>query len=101
MEETSEKNFENLYTKKLCAIPFNENDYINNLNNKENEKLCGFLDTIENKFFVKNNEDCPINEIIINKENSVGDKYTNVELIKDEFYLHYAIEKMDENNTFF
>ena len=99
MEETSEKNFEILYTKKLCAIPFNENDYINNLNNKENEKLCGFLDTIENKFFVKNNEDCPINEIIINKENSVGDKYTNVEIIKDEFYLHYANEKMDENGN--
>ena len=70
IKETEEKYFDVLYNKKLCAIPYNENDYAKNINNENNNngKLCGFIDTKGKKYFVENSKPCPINKIIINKE---------------------------------
>ena len=104
-EETNEKFFDVLNKKKLCVFPFNENDYIINLNkgkNENNDKLCGYLDNIENKFYVQNNEECPINKIIINKEKTIQNeenKFIDIELIKDELYLHYSNAPIDNENS--
>ena len=95
IEETQEKYFDILYTKKLCAFAFDENDYIKNLNNEKKEKFCGLIDTIGNKYYVKKDEQCPINKIIINKENKNYEKFKNIELIKDEYYLHYSNEYLN------
>ena len=103
IEETQEKYFDVLYSKKLCAIAFDDNDYINNLNNEKNEKFCGLIDTKGNKYYVKRDEQCPINKIIINNENNENYvKFINIELIKDEIYLHYSNEYLnsEDNNNF-
>ena len=101
IEETQEKYFDVLYTKKFCAFAFDENDYIKNLNNEKKEKFCGLIDTIGNKYYVKKDEQCPINKIIINKENKNYEKFKNIELIRDEYYLYYSNEYLnteDDNN---
>jgi len=71
-EETNEKYFDVLFSKKLCAVPFDDKDYIKHLKNENNGKLCGYLDNIKNKFYVENEKECPINNIIINNENSIN-----------------------------
>ena len=102
IEETEENYFNVLYTKKLCAIAFDDNDYIMNLNKEKDEKYCGIIDTAGNKYYVKNGAQCPINKIIINNENKNYEKFTNIELIKDEYYLHYSNEYLnsDDNSNF-
>ena len=100
IEETNEKYFDVLYTKKLCAIVLNDNDYIKNLENRKNDNYCGKIDTIGNKYYVKNGEQCPINKIIIDNENKNYDGFTNnIELIKDEYYLHYSNGYLNEDDN--
>ena len=94
IEETEEKLFDVLYGKKLCFFPFNDLDYVTNLNNKKEGKLCGNLDNIGNKFYVSNDEECPINKISINKENG-----NNGKLIGEGYYLHYSKDSLEEDNN--
>ena len=109
IEETSQKTFDTIFSKKLCAFSYNENNYINNIDNngenKENKKLCGLLDTNGIKYYIENDKECPINKIIINNKISVNDdKFTfnSVELIKDKYYLHYSndFNETDDNSNF-
>ena len=97
-DETNEKYFDVLYGKKLCAITFNDYDYISNMND-EKEKLCGHLDNIGNNFYVKEGEDCPINKIIIDNKEIIDNNYKTLELIKDEYYLHYSSDNLNSNNS--
>ena len=98
-EETNEKYFDVLYGKKLCAVPFDDKDYIKHLKNENNGKLCGYLDNINNKFYVENGKECPVNNIIINNENSINDeKHKTIELIKDQYYLHYSNDYINEES---
>ena len=98
-EATDEKDFDVLYSKKLCAVPFDNNEYKNYINNGINDKLCGYLDNTKNKFYVESGKGCPINNIIINKENSIEvGKYNTIELIKDQYYLHYSIDYINEES---
>ena len=101
-EETNEKFFEVLYSKKLCAVPFDNKDYkdyINLLNNEKNGKFCGYLDNIKNKFYVENEQNCPINNININNKNSLdNEKDKTIELIKDQYYLHYSNDIINEDS---
>ena len=96
IKETKEKTFNNIFSKKLCAFPFNENNYISNLNqnkNGKNKKFCGLLDTSGNKYFIDEDKECPINKIIINEEQTINEKnriFTSIELIKNKYYLHYS-----------
>ena len=105
IQEMKEKNFTIIFTKKLCVDSFNENNYITNLNNNndKNRKLCGLLDTMGNKYYVDNGKECPVNKIIINKEEK-QDSFNTIELIKDEYYLHYSNNYNNNNedisNTF-
>ena len=100
IEETDKKSFEVIFGKKLCAIPFNEKDYINNLVNVKGGKLCGKIDSIGNKLYVNTEEDCPINDIIINKVKKI-DKYTTIEFIENELYLHFSNENVDEDKDYY
>ena len=100
IEETDKKSFEVIFGKKLCAIPFNEKDYINNLVNVKGGILCGKLDSIGNKLYVNTEEDCPINDIIINKVKKI-DKYTTIEFIENELYLHFSNEGLDEDKDYY
>ena len=105
IKETKEKNFDKIFTKKLCAISFNENNYISNINKNNydnNKKVCGLLDTTGTKYYIDNNEECPINKIIINNEKNIKIKdekysFTTLELIKDKYYLHYSNNYYDNN----
>ena len=110
IEETSQKTFDTIFSKKLCAFSYNENNYINNIDNngenKENKKLCGLLDTNGIKYYIENDKECPINKIIINNKISINndEKFTfnSVELIKDKYYLHYSndFNETDDNSNF-
>ena len=100
IEETDKKSFEVIFGKKLCAIPFNEKDYINNLVNVKGGKLCGKIDSIGNKLYVNTEEDCPINDIIINKVKKI-DKYNTIEFIENELYLHFSNENVDEDKDYY
>ena len=99
-EETNEKFFEVLYSKKLCIVPFDDKNYLNLLNNGKNGKLCGYLDNNKiNEFYVENEKECPINNIIINNQNSIDDeKYKTIELIQDQYYLHYSNDNIEEKS---
>ena len=109
IEETSQKTFDTIFSKKLCAFSYNENNYINNIDNngenKENKKLCGLLDTNGIKYYIENDKECPINKIIINNKISNNDEkftFNSVELIKDKYYLHYSndFNETDDNSNF-
>lgn len=109
IEETSQKTFDTIFSKKLCAFSYNENNYINNIDNngenKENKKLCGLLDTNGIKYYIENDKECPINKIIINNKISINDEkftFNSVELIKDKYYLHYSndFNETDDNSNF-
>ena len=100
IEETDKKSFEVIFGKKLCAIPFNEKDYINNLVNVKGGKLCGKIDSIGNELYVNTEEDCPINDIIINKVKKI-DKYNTIEFIENELYLHFSNENVDEDKDYY
>jgi len=109
IEETGQKTFDIIFSKKLCVFSYNENNYVNNINsngeNKENKKLCGLLDTNGTKFYIDNDKECPINKIIINNKSNINDdKFTfkSIELIKDKYYLHYSnsFNENDEHNKF-
>ena len=106
IEETKEKSFNTIFTRKLCAVSFDEKNYSSNLNNNnendKNKKYCGLLDTIKTKYYLDNDKECPINKIIINKEKNINDgKYifNSIELKKDEYYLHYS-NNYNENNNY-
>lgn len=108
INETDKKIFNNIFSKKLCAISSNENNYLSNINNNnnnynDNKKLCGVLDTIGTKYYVENDKECPISKIIINNEQYIDDeKYTfnTIELIKDKYYFHFSNNYNDESNNF-
>ena len=98
IQENKDKYFDILYTKKFCAFPFNNNNYLTNLNNNnDDEKICGILDTTGNNLYVKNNEECPINKIIINNEKAMDD-FNTMELIENKYYLHYSNNYNGDNN---
>ena len=99
IEETEKKYFEILFGKKLCAIPFNEKDYINNLIDGKDEKLCGKLDSLGNELYVNKEEDCPITEIIINNEREI-DKFTSIELNENDLYLHFSNEYIEDKDNY-
>ena len=91
IEETEEKNFDVLFNKKLCAYPYNNNGYaknINYLNDKQTGKYCGLLDNKGNKYYVNNNEECPINNIIINKE-----------LLNEDNVFQFSNDYINDNNN--
>lgn len=98
IKETKEKKFNSIFTKKLCAVPFDESNYITNLDknkNEKNKKSCGLLDTLGNQFYINIDEKCPINKLIINRAQGINDESANfisLELIKDKYYLHYSNE---------
>ena len=104
IQETNEKYFHNILSKKLCVELIDNNDYISNLNNNkydENKKMCGILDTIGTKYYIDINKDCPINKIIINKEPNINEDFISIELIKDKYYLHYSNNyNENENNNY-
>ena len=104
IEETEEKNFDVLFSKKLCAFPYDSNDYVKNIKNLNNEgknKRCGFLDTKGNEYYVDNDKDCPINNIIINNEKTNDNNiFTTLELIKDQYYLHFSNAYIDNNKNY-
>ena len=105
IKETKEKSFNNIFSKKLCAIPFNEENYLSNLNNinknNENKKFCGLLDTTGRKYYIDIDKECPINKIKINNEKTINDEeyiFNSIELIKDKYYLHYSNNYNENNN---
>ena len=109
IEETDQKTFDTIFSKKLCVFSYNENNYTNNIINndesKENKKLCGLLDTNGTKYYIENNKECPINKIIINNKNNINDEkftFNSIELIKDKYYLHYSndFNETNDNNNF-
>ena len=52
-------------------------------------KSCGYLDTLDQKLCIKNDEECPINDLIINKEKEGPKDYITIPL-KNYKYLHYT-----------
>ena len=52
-------------------------------------KSCGYLDTLDQKLCIKINEECPINDLIINKEEEGPKDYITIPL-KHNKYLHYT-----------
>ena len=110
IKETKEKKFNIIFTKKLCLVPYDENNYITNLDKNKNEndkKFCGLLDTSGNKFYINIDEKCPINKLIINSIQRIDEENENfitLELIKDKYYLHYSNDYPESylitNNSF-
>ena len=104
IKETKSKNFNNIFSKKLCFTSLNGNNYLSNLKNtniEENKKYCGILDTTGKKYYIDNEKECPINKIIINNQKNINDdKYTfnSIELIQDKYYLHYSNDFIENNN---
>ena len=98
IKETNEKKFNSIFTKKLCAVPFDNKNYISNLNKKtseKNKKFCGLLDTSGTKYYINIDEKCPINKLVINNAQRINGENANfisIELIKDKYYLHYSNE---------
>ena len=63
---------------------------------KEGYKQCGLLDSLNNTMCIKEDETCPINLIVLNKEESCpndGQTYHTIK-INDE-YIHYTNEAID------
>ena len=106
IKETKEKSFNIIFSKKLCAVSFNEENYLSNLNNndknEENKKFCGLLDTAGTKYYLDIDKQCPINKLLINNKKNINDEKSNfnsIELIKDKYYLHYS-NNYNENNNY-
>ena len=105
IKETEKKNFNNIFSKKLCAISLNENNYLSNLNenkNVDNKKFCGILDTIGTEYYVDIDKKCPINKIIINNKAIINDEkatFISIELIKDKYYLHFSNDYTEKDNN--
>lgn len=103
--ETNATSFHNIFSKKLCAELFNENNYITNLNNNinidnKNKKLCGILDTVGTKYYIEENKECPINKILINNISNINDdNFKTIELIEDKYYFHFS-NNYNENNNY-
>ena len=101
IKETSSKNFNIIFSKKLCFISLEENNYLSNLKNtdiSENKKLCGILDTIGTKYYIEKDKSCPITKLIINDQKNINKDFNSIELIKDEYYLHYSNNFNEDNN---
>ena len=65
----------------------------------EGQKQCGLLDTLAHKFCVKNEDNCPINYITVNENETFAIenktyKFTSIKL-NDNKYLHYTNEAFD------
>ena len=58
---------------------------------KQEYKQCGYLDD-ENAFCVLPEENCPINDIIINNKTSIED-YKTIPLKEGKYYFHYTNTK--------
>ena len=67
---------------------FLENSIPKNKSCKEGYKSCGYLDSLEQKLCILENEKCPINDIVINFQESLTN-YTTIKL-KNDKYLHYS-----------
>ena len=67
---------------------FLENSVSKNENCKKGFKSCGYLDSLEQKLCVLENEKCPINDILINKDQELTN-YITIPL-KNNKYLHYG-----------
>ena len=52
-------------------------------------KSCGYLDTLDQKLCIKIDEECPINDLIINKEEEGPKDYITIPLNNNK-YLHYT-----------
>ena len=73
--------------------------YLNNSVSKNEEcgfgfKSCGYLDTLDQKLCVKNNEECPINDLYINTDKNAPKDYITITLNNNK-YLHYT----NKNNS--
>ena len=104
VEELEQKNFNIIFSKKICVNSFDENNYLTNINNNknnENKKLCGLLDTNGKKYYVEKDKECPINKILINNKENIDDdiyNFNTIELIKGQTYLHYSNNYSENNN---
>ena len=52
-------------------------------------KSCGYLDTLDQKLCIKNDEECPINDLIINNAKEGPKDYITIPLNNNK-YLHYT-----------
>ena len=81
-------------------------DYLLNHSTKAdcelNYKKCGILDTYGNIMCIKENESCPINEIIIDLEDKYkeylnkGFEFTKISKIPNNYYLYYTNKSIDK-----
>lgn len=86
------------YTYKYLAknsVPYNEEC-------KEGYKKCGLLDTMNNILCLENDEECPINDLIITNKSDVPNKflqYSNYSLLdfEDGSYLFYTNEAINSH----
>ena len=56
-------------------------------------KSCGYLDTLDQKLCIKNDEECPINDLIINNAKEGPKDYITIPLNNNK-YLHYTNKKI-------
>ena len=81
-------------------------DYLLNHSTKTdcelNFKKCGILDTYGNIMCIKENESCPINEIVIDLEDKYeeyinkGFEFTKISKIPNNYYLYYTNKSIDK-----
>ena len=92
------------------ALNFSYYELLKNSNRDkcpENLKQCGILDTYGNKLCLSKNIDCPVNEIIIDSSEKIGNykskgyKVVNYRLTRfyNDCYLYYTNTKTDNNIT--
>ena len=68
---------------------FLENSVSKNETCKNGYKLCGYLDSLEQKLCILEKEDCPINDIIINSSTESLTNYSTIQLTENK-YIHFA-----------
>ena len=92
IKETNEKNFYFLFSKKLCVKKDSKNySEIIKKNSvlSDTKKLCGILDSLGTEYYVEEKEECPINTLLINENETINENFTSIQL-NEKMYLHYS-----------
>ncbi len=93
----TEKNIEKFYGKKFYTNIKNY-DYLELINRikyfnnelicKKGYKKCGYMDKYKNILCLKNNEICPLLDIIANNQSYINESYNSIKFDYENYYLH-------------
>ena len=93
----TEKKIENIYGKQIYTSikTYDYLDLLNRIKNINNElickkgyKKCGYMDKYKNILCLKNNENCPLLDIIVNNKSYINESYNSIKFDYENYYLH-------------